>query len=216
MATPISQLYQRPLTDRPLTEERNQTFEGRDKQLITHLGHFIAWFSACEFMLTLLLHKFAGHFDPNTFHVLTKGMDARKKVETLRNTVKVKGWTIGPSFNSRLDHFEGGPINGLRNKLVHSHLYWPEGGKLQITSIGAPPQYADFKVKGAPAPEKVHGDIIFERALWLRAFSQDIDAIYKKAGWPLTPKGVLQTDRYLSPLPKGNHPGKPRKGPHAK
>lgn len=197
-----------PQYDPPLVPdvpaERDASFRSVDQPLFLHVGHFISWYAAAEFGVTILLHSFTGNTHPAPFHILTRGMDAKVKIERLKEAVEAHGWTVDAGLTRRLEHFQK-TVAGLRNTIVHSHLYWPAGGDLQMTSIGAPPMYTKEPIIGSP-PKTIPGLELFERGLWLRAMAYDLFDIEKQLPQPLPRGGTLGKANYQSSLPTGDRP----------
>jgi len=152
----------------------------------------------------MILHQFSGQIHPSNFHLLTRGMDAKLKAERLRHALKLATWITDDGLLKRLDHFGQKHVK-IRNSLVHSHPYWPEGGDLQLTSIGYPPTYKS-QAWNAPAPFSISGLELYERGVWLNLFSQDLMAALAAIPFPIKPGGVLGTGHYLSSLPTGDRP----------
>ena len=190
-----------PIPD--LKAHRDRTFAADDKELFLHVGHFISYYAAAEFALTMLLQTFTGRPHPAGFHILTRGMDAKIKVKRLKEAIESCGCTLDEGLQKRLNHFTKNLVS-LRNVLVHSHLYWPEGGDLQMTSIGRPPIFAVAPLK-APKPRRtIPGLELYERGAWLCLFFQDLIAIEDRYRHNRAPKGEIGIDHYSSGLPTGD------------
>jgi len=202
--------YQPPVSeDRDLADTRSKAFESEDKEMFLHVGHFTVWYGSAEFTLTLLIHAFSGNIHPRQFHALTKGMDGKVKVERLKKLVQVAGWEISKPLTKRIDHF----LNVLvptRNLLMHSHMYWPEGGNLQLTSIGAPP-VLDGEMLGDP-PTVISGLELFEKGTWLSLFAHDLTLALREVQARKPNQQTLGAGTLHSPLPTAHHP---KTGPKA-
>jgi hypothetical protein len=196
--------YDPPLTEKTLAEHRDETFNSPDQEQFLHIGHFISWYATAEFALTMILHQFSGRIHPSNFHLLTLGMDAKLKAERLKHALKLATWIMDGGLLKRMEHFGQTHVK-IRNYLVHSHPYWPEGGDLQLTSIGYPPTYKSQEWN-APPPFSISGLELYERGIWLNLFSQDLMAALAAIPFPIKPGGVLGTGRYLSSLPTGDRP----------
>ena len=178
-----------------------------DREMYVHIGHFIAWYAAAETGVTALLHHFSGKIGPEQFDILTKGLDARGKCERVKSAVALTRYKIDDGLNKRLSHFTG-VVATLRNKIVHSHLYWNDNHSLQMTSLGKPPLFAEDPLD-APLPAMVSSLELFERGFWLQNLTIDLF----KAHEALTKTPHLATvgiAPYRSSLPTGDRPG-PRK-----
>lgn len=207
---PYHSIYGPDLTEGvPLEEQRSINFSGIESELFLHIGHFTAWYASAEMMLTVLLHTFSGSMHPGQFHILTKGMDGKIKVERLKKLVSICGWEISDALKKRIDHFQN-TIIPLRNSLMHSHLYWGADHNLQVTSIAAPPMIAGG-VAGE-APTIFHSLELFERGQWLCLFARDLGNAFNNVHDPLSQTGTLGTGPLHSPLPTGHHP---KTGPKA-
>lgn len=200
-----------PPLDVDLATMRERQFSSTDKEQYLHIGHFVSWYGACEFIITIYLQLITKSPDPAMFHLLTKGMDAGVKIERLRAACDEAGVSISPALNERLSHFTDVMLP-LRNKLVHSHLYWPENGPLQVCSIGAPPVVDGLELPAAD-PFQIDGLTLYERGTWLNLFSYDLgDQHLQFADMPK----ILGTANFHSPLPSGHSPSYPKLGGHAK
>lgn len=203
--------YDPPQTgDRYIDEYRTEMFDGVDRQMFLHVGHFVSWYASLEFIITFLLHEFSGRPHPVKFDNLIKGMDAKTKVERLRSAIRLSGWETAKPLNDRLDHFCK-KLAPLRNKIVHRHLYWPEGDQLQISTLAQPPLFEDVKFEGAAKPDVVEGLLLFEHGIWMAMFSHDLGNLYHNTPRPLPPKGIIGGGNYRSSLPKASrsNPQKP-------
>jgi hypothetical protein len=104
-----------PIDDPSLDEE-----ELEYQDMYFRVGHFIGEYSTVELAITALLAIISNFKDLEAFHTLTKGMDAKVKVERLRELAKTKKLLVekGP-FDARLMHFADKTAN-LRNKVAHA------------------------------------------------------------------------------------------------
>lgn len=200
-------LYDPPV-DPNLGEMRKDILSGEDQEMFVHVGHFVSWFGAVDMILGLILHHFSGDIPPPEFDVLTRGLDAKTKLHRLEQSMALSGWTMAPALKRRLEHFKKVHI-GIRNKLVHSYLYWPEGGDLQICGVGNPPIFADVTFDAAP-PQQIPGAVLFERGAWLSLLCQDLTDIFNAFERPKPHGGVLGADSYRSGLPSGAPPDLPQ------
>jgi hypothetical protein len=66
---------------------RKRIFEGEDRDLYLHLGHFLAWYSKAELSLTITMAMVLGERDLAAFQQLTKGLDARTKIQRCRKNL---------------------------------------------------------------------------------------------------------------------------------
>lgn len=201
-------LYDPPLSN-DLEAHRLNTLYGDDAEMFAHVGHFIAWYASVEFMLTFLLHSFSGQIDARAFDVLTRGMDVRVKIERLGKTASLAGWKLDPGLLERIGHFQDVHIP-LRNRIVHSYLYWPDGGPLQMCGTINPPIFQDTRWD-VPEPYVIPGIDLFERGAWLGHFSQDLIAIHEALTSPLAASGTLGNTAYISSLPPAESSSGPQR-----
>ncbi|HEY1930136.1 MAG TPA: hypothetical protein VGG92_21915 [Caulobacteraceae bacterium] len=184
----------------------DDVLEGEDGRTYSHLGFYLYNFGAAEFHLTILLWAFTGHQPPASFHILTRGMDAKAKVVRLKEAVALHGSKIGPNLKARLSHFSEGQAN-LRNRIAHNYIYW-EGDDLKLSNFGALPMSGEFSL--GDAPETISLAALFQRACWLNRFTEDLISVSKSLppGLP-PPKGLLEIANPQSGVPTGSHADHP-------
>ena len=98
-------------------------------------GYFLAWYALVEIHISAQIAFLSEIHDLDVFQILTKGMDARVKLERFRQLAKAKNG-IGPNLNARLNHFER-TIIPIRNRLSHGAAWLndKEVGKFHLISI---------------------------------------------------------------------------------
>jgi hypothetical protein len=203
----IVPLYEPPVAD-DIAQLRTETLHGVDQEMFVHVGHFVSWFGAVDMLLSMTLHYYSGSIRPPEFDVLTRGLDAKTKLHRLGQAMELAEWTMEPGLKKRLDHFQKIHIP-LRNKLVHSYLYWPADGSLQVCGVGNPPIFADVRFEAAD-PFQITGLTLFERGAWLSQLCHDMTVAFNGLTRPMPKGGVLGTGNYLSGLPSGGTPGTPK------
>lgn len=159
-------------------------------------GYFLARYAVVEMEITSLLAFFVGAGDLETFHILTKGMDVRVKIERLRLVGKHRG-KIGPNLKSRLEHIER-VLAPLRNRIAHG-MPWineKETGKYHLVSLA---DLAAASSKGTldDAPRPILARDLMEHAEWLRRFAIDLGDIPPDS----ISSGKIEIDHPSSPLP---------------
>ncbi|MGN7127532.1 hypothetical protein [Methylorubrum thiocyanatum] len=161
------------MTDASLEQVRKIAFEGVDRTLFLHLGHFYAWFAQVELNITQILAMSLNQQDHEAFELLVQGMDLRVKLQRLRKACK-KDDRLGPNMKSRILYLEE-KIIPLRNKLSHCAVHKDDNQDLfYIASIGRMPWEA---IAGLPQvgerPEEISGLRLFEAGYWLCQFMDD-------------------------------------------
>ena len=190
---------------------REKLFADPHREMWLHVGHFITWYAAAEFQITMMMFTLSQSRSIPQFEILTRGLDLPAKIERFKRAADVAGTPVGPELAARLDHLKG-PIGSLRNKISHSFLMWGASG-MQISSLGAPP----LTKAGVPshpdlrAPEIIPADTLFERGLWTKAFSMDLGDL--QAAMPGLK--TLERDEYRTSLPSGTPRGTRPKAPRA-
>ena len=145
--------------------------EINDMNLHAGIGYFVAEYSKVELATTALLAVLTKNENFEAFHVLTRGMDLRVKIERLRELCKPLS-LIDPksAIDMRLE-LMGHKICTLRNKLSHSFIDVPMAGfpELGLSSImGLNP-----KTRGAHT-ELLHLDALAIYSDWCDTFFQDL------------------------------------------
>jgi hypothetical protein len=199
-----------PLYDPPLVadlaEDREKAWAGKDdQQLYLHIGFFIYWYASAETAITVMLNRFTGRQHPTSFHLLTRGMDAKLKCERLKEAIEHAGCTIEQPLAKRFEHFTR-RLSTLRNQLVHNFPYY-RNDAFQLVSVGAPPHDPEDPIEGAPKPQTIPSLELYERAKWLQAFANDLYKILETVTDVRDAKGTLARESYWSSLPTGDRPG---------
>jgi hypothetical protein len=149
------------------------------KNMVFHLGFYLMWFGVAEMMVTQGLGALLAFTDHEKFDLLIRGMDLRVKIERLYTASKAYNRPLGPNLKKRLTIITEKQIP-LRNRLSHS---WPycsdDAGVIHLASIGAMPPGILKDMSFHPSqrvPPSVHPDELFDRGLWLQAFTGDMIA----------------------------------------
>jgi hypothetical protein len=98
------------------------------------IGYFIAAYSKVELAVTTLLAVLTKNEDYEAFHVLTRGMDLRVKIERLRELCRPYTLIEDKSALDIRLILLGSKICGLRNKLSHSYIDIPDAAYLNTLS----------------------------------------------------------------------------------
>jgi hypothetical protein len=96
------------------------------------IGYFSAAYSKVELAITVLLAALTKNEDYEAFHVLTRGMDLRIKIERLRELCKPLSLIEDKSALDMRLLLLAGKICTLRNKLSHSYIGIPDAGVLEL------------------------------------------------------------------------------------
>jgi hypothetical protein len=187
-----------------LLKERELTFSGSgvDRDLYLHLGYFNVWFSQVELGLTAIMALVSGADDLEAFHILTKGMDARIKIERLRKVAKSRNPIKKDSnFDIRLKHYEN--LVKIRNKLSHNSFANSEEGepRLFLSNINQLAFEALGQVRPfGEKPEELRFIDLFEHGLWMNFFTTDLVQLIRRK-----PHGTeLEIENPRSWVPKDN------------
>jgi hypothetical protein len=183
-----------------LTQMRDKVFSGQDRDLFLHIGYCMSAFSMVELNITFLLARTIDYKHLDNFELLVKGMDARVKCERLRKALKGRKKALGNNFKERLAHFENKVI-GLRNKITHSMLSSPrhDGVLAFVTLAKLPWALPGSKQIGTP-PEVMSTLELFENALWLNFFADDLNAAGR-----VFDRETLEIDHPRSPTLLASH-----------
>jgi hypothetical protein len=178
-------------------------------------GHFLAWYAIVEMHLSVLIAMLSGVHDFEVFQILTKGMDARVKLERLRQLAKAKSG-IGPNLKLRLDSFEK-TIIPRRNRLSHAApwINENEAGKFHLITIAnfseafAGPGWDASSLNEVPKP--LYASELIEMGKWLRYFSVDLGKLQTVSAL----SKMLEIESPHSPPPKESRSDQPRSRPRA-
>ena len=115
-------------------------FENEDlnsMNLHAGIGYFNAAYSKVELAITVLLAVLTKNEDYEAFHVLTRGMDLRVKIERLRELCGPFSLIEAKSAIDMRLELMGHKICTLRNKLSHSYIDIPDAvvPELGLSSI---------------------------------------------------------------------------------
>lgn len=176
---------------------RKRFFEGEYGELASHLGTYLMFFGTAEVHLTTMMAAAAGITDFDSAEILIRGMDARVKIERLRQAVKKDDKKLGPNLNALVEVYLQKCLP-LRNKIAHS---WPltEGRSVHFGSMTT----IKKATKGGEtidlaSVDTVHLDDLMSQAMWLNTLTQDLAAAmhhYSKTG-------VFEVTEPKSDLPK--------------
>lgn len=190
---------------------REKLFADPHREMWLHVGHFITWYAAAEFQITMMMFTLSQSRSIEHFEILTRGLDLPAKIDRFKRAADVANTPVGPELAARLDHLRG-PIGSLRNKIAHGFLMWGPNG-MQISSLAAPPLTAGQKPHpNLRAPEVIPADTLFERSLWTKAFSMDLGDLQRE----LPQLQTLERAEYRTSLPPGTPRGTPQKARRAK
>ena len=147
------------------------------------VGYFIAQYSLVELGITLLLAIICKTDDVEAFHALTKGMDAKTKIQRLRQLCKQqKRPTLGQRLDDRL-LFVHDKVAELRNNLSHSALFKSpdDPQRIMFSGVGKMPlETFGYAGKSLSVSEvtflalESYGD-------WLNAFHADLVKMLEKS-----------------------------------
>jgi hypothetical protein len=184
------------MSEKSYTETvRLHIFDGEDRDHYLHIGYFIAWYSSVELGITGLLAMATNSQNLDAFELLVYGMDAKTKVERLRKASKT-GVTLGQNLSDRLTFFYD-KIIPIRNSLVHSGLTQdPQKTALHFSSLAKLPFYAIGQPQRGAKPTRMPYRKLFEYALWLNFFSDDLIKIINAV-----PPKIIEIDHPRSPKP---------------
>jgi hypothetical protein len=175
---------------------QTKVFEGPDRNTYLHIGYFVTWFSAVEVRLTQLLALAVRATNLEGFELLTRGMDARIKLERLRRACRNRG-NIGRNLSERLRHFEKRMIP-LRNKMAHSFVITdPTYARIHFASVAKLPYAAYGLEQIGENPDSLAIRDVFEHALWLNYFSNDLDKVIRAVQTDASK--IFEIDHPLSP-----------------
>lgn len=173
--------------DDEIDDQHDETLDDEEleyQDMYFRVGHFIAEYSTVELAITALLAIISDFKDLEAFHTLTKGMDAKTKVERLRELARTKKLLVekGP-FDARLMHFADKTAN-LRNKVAHAWLLKSKGDpqKILFSNIAKLP-FDLFKMKKRVKhkPDEIMVDLLWEHTNWLSEFQADIISLIPPA-----------------------------------
>jgi hypothetical protein len=190
---------------------KESSFVGDNGNLALHIGYFILWFGTCEGIITQLLARVLGFSNQvQRLEFVTRGLDAKAKIERLRQAAKLL-MPLGSNLDNRLLHFQKKMVP-LRNRIVHTWMIL-EVGPVHFTSLGKIHGVTFIHDQNIPSePENIPLDDLFSHAAWIHAFSVDLlDAMESSLQ-----SGVLEVDQPRSHLPKAHPRDQPAKARRAK
>jgi hypothetical protein len=167
-----------------LEKYRDHVFMRPDRELYTHIGYFISWFSMIELHITFWLAVTTDVKNVNSFELLTKGMDSRIKLERFRQACHLTKREIGPNLDVRLAYFQRVMIR-IRNNLSHTWATMPEDSSvIHFSTLSRMPfKEIGFAQKGF-RPDTMPLLTLFERGLWLNWFSDDLNRMAQQEPFP--------------------------------
>jgi hypothetical protein len=179
-----------------LERTRKNVFDGEDRDHYLHIGYFMSWYSSVELGITFLLAIATGIRNLEAFELLVRGMDARVKIDRLRKAIDQSATiTIGPNLSSRIDLFYD-KIIPVRNNVAHASLASdPQRQTLHFASLAKLPFHAHGLFQHGEPPPSVPLIDIFEHALWLNFFSDDLNKAINQF-----PRQMLEIDNPRSPM----------------
>ncbi len=139
------------------------------------IGYFIVAYSKVELGITTLLALLTKNEDFEAFHILTRGMDLRVKIERLQELCKPLS-LIEPksALDIRLELLDR-KICQLRNKLSHSSIEIPSEmiPEIRLASISS------LKPSKTPAnAETLHLETLALYTEWCEAFFHDVLSLF--------------------------------------
>ena len=176
--------------DEPLLYDDEPTdYEPDDEELeyeamFSQVGYFITQYSNVEVAITALLAILSKFDDFEAFHIITKGMDAKTKVERLRELAKAKKLIPKDGhLDKRLLHFADKTAT-LRNKVAHTWLLKSKGEpqKILFSNLARLP-FDLFKMKKRPTPkpDEILVDVLWEHSNWLSQLLLDMLSLIEPA-----------------------------------
>lgn len=194
-----------------LQEIVNRTAAKQDHPYLILTGAFLARFASVEMMLTALLAVLLQLGDLTAFQIITRGMDARVKIDRLKQLAKHRNGKIGATLKERLDYFENSMIP-VRNELAHGALWGnqKERGRWHVITIDSFQFPFTDDVLDNTAKSYTAGDLS-ARATWCDLFFKELAQAFDHAR-----RGeVLEIDTPAIKVPKGTpqHPPKQRAKP---
>lgn len=197
------------LTHERLEARRQKSFDlPVDRSLFLNVGHFITWYSGAEAALTLLLyfsinnHPAGAKVDPEMFHLLSLGMDAKVKTQRLKEALEMREIEIPADLKWRLNHFVE-CIVPIRNRIVHGTMRWVEPDDLLVVH-----KVSDFipwlREQDDADPRRsytISGPTLYEHGVWLNCFANDLG----ETGLALLKTGKAEIALYHSMVPMDRH-----------
>jgi hypothetical protein len=165
------------------------------------VGYFIAQYSLVEFGITFLLAAVCRTNDPEAFHTLTKGMDAKTKIQRLRQLSRQqKRPSLGNKLDARLV-FLHDKVAEIRNNLSHSALFKSPDDPQRIifSGIGRLPLQTFGYAGTSPSLQEVSFLALEAYGDWLNALQGDIVKLLKKV--------EKQTKVFEIARPRSEEPG---------
>ena len=145
------------------------------------VGYFIAQYSLVELGITFLLSVATRSEDPEAFHVLTKGMDAKTKIQRLRQLCRLqKRPRIGPKLEERI-MFIHDKVADIRNDIAHSALFKSQTDpqKIFFSGVGRFPLKEFGIEEKSQSPPQITFVALERYGDWLNAFQSDLVHLLK-------------------------------------
>jgi hypothetical protein len=160
----------------------NRRTQEADRPYFTVMGNYLTQYAMLEMQLTMILAAQSNMVrDLESFHILTRGMDCRVKLERMRTIAKGREG-IGPKLKMRLDHFEQKAIQ-LRNDLAHAAFWRNETvvGRYHLLTIDTA-RAADFDDQKIPEVARVvEASDLLQAAYWLNVLREDLSPVFFQA-----------------------------------
>jgi hypothetical protein len=185
--------------------QREDYISGIDSALFAQVGAFICFYSLVEANLTAFLGHIVQTRDFERLDFLTRGMDAKAKVERLFSA-DPHYVIIGDNLKNRLERFKSVSLS-IRNVIAHTSPRLDEA-HFHFISLA-------MRSPGAGKPTRVLAphitlDDFTRETLWLHLLAEDLAELRRRI--PDTDPPLLEIDEPLSDLPKEGHPPPLRKG----
>lgn len=191
------------MTEPELDELIYQHIPVVDHRMAMIMGYFVGWYSVGELAITGLLAAMSETDDLVRFEILTKGMDARVKIDRIKQLGKVGGG-LGPNLTKRLDYFYR-RIAKIRNRMLHSCTRQKTNkvGQYQFISVAAWAEGHMSDDQLNTLPTDVTAKELLELGNWLCRFNADVSLILPS----VTPGSIVEIDDPQSNLPSDGPPG---------
>jgi hypothetical protein len=170
--------------DYPMEDDEPDEVFLEYEEMYCQIGYFIAQYSTVELAITAIIAILSNITNFDAFHTLTKGMDAKTKVERLKELAKFKNLIAKKgNLDVRLTHFAD-KTAGLRNKVAHAWILKSNGDpqKILFSNFAKMPfDLFQMEKKSRYKPDQILVEILHEHSVWLGEFMQDIMSLVSSA-----------------------------------